>query len=361
MISHRGAAAFLAAATAVLVTACADVSAGEREAGGDAGRPATSAGAGFEWTSVVPRRAGLDPGALQALARDARRAGSTCLLVVRDGRIAGEWYWHGGAERASVAGFSVTKSVTSTLVGLAEADGVLDIDDRASRYIREWRGTPAASVTVRDLLSNDSGRAWSRASDYVGLIMAEDRTAYAVGLRQADPPGTEWTYNNAAIQTLDQILRTATGMSTEAYADARLFDPLGMDDSRMTGDASGRSTSTAFGLETTCRDLARFGLLFERGGRWQGEQLVPAAWVTEAVGGPSQRLNGSYGLLWWLNAEGTLAPGAPRDLYAAVGFGGQVLLVDPTSATVVVRLGDPGAGEYDVADAARVVTEALRR
>lgn len=315
---------------------------------------------GFAWRTVRPDAAGLDPDALRLIARDARRAGSTCLLVARGGRIAGEWYWHGGTAEEAAAGFSVTKSVTSTLVGIAEADGALDIDDRAAKYVREWRGTAAAAVTVRDLLSNDSGREWSRETDYAGLILAEDRTSYAVALRQTDPPGTVWDYNNAAIQTLDRVLSTATGMSTSDFAEDRLFEPLGMDDSRMTGDTSGRSTSTAFGLESTCRDLARFGLLFAQRGAWESERVLPRAWVEEAVGGPSQRLNQDYGLLWWLNGDGSLAPGAHRDVYAALGFGGQVLMIDPRSGTVVVRLGEPGAGDYDGDDAARVLTEALR-
>ncbi len=358
MTSRRDAAALLGVVVAVLATACSGGGAGSSEDDRPTGRPDPVEG--FVWPEVRPSAAGLDPAALRLVAEDARRAGSTCLLVVRGDRIAGEWYWRGGTADGPVAGFSITKSVTSTLVGIAEADGALDIDDRAARYVREWRGTPAAAVTVRDLLSNDSGRKWSRETDYAGLILAEDRTSYAVGLRQADRPGVVWNYNNAAIQTLDRVLRTATGMPTADFAEERLFGPLGMSDTRMTGDTSGRSTSTAFGLESTCRDLARLGRLFAQGGVWEGERVVPRAWVEEAVGGPSQRLNPDYGLLWWLNTDGSLAPGAPRAIYAALGFGGQVLMVDTRSGTVVVRLGEPGEGEYDVADAARVVTEAVR-
>lgn len=312
---------------------------------------------GFEWRPVAPVSVGLDPVALSAIAREARRADSDCFLVARRGRIAAEWSWPRGSAPAPTAAFSVTKSVTSTLVGIAQADGDLDVDDRAARYVPEWRGTPAARVTVRDLLSNDSGRYWSSRSDYRDLIVAEDRTAYAVGLRQQSPPGRTWQYNNAAIQTLDAVLRAATGVPTDEYAEQRLFGPLGMTDTRMTNDASGRSTNTFFGLETTCRDLARLGLLFARGGRWQGEQLVPRGWIRRATGRASQRLNRGYGLLWWLNREESLVPDGPRDAYAALGLGGQVLLVDPGSDVVVVRLG--AIGDYSVADAGRVLTEAL--
>lgn len=336
--------------------------------------------------TAEPEDLGFDAKVLQRLAREAEDAGSTCLLVARDGVVAGEWYWNAGAPDKPQEVFSVTKSVTSTLVGLAQADGHLSLGDRAARYVPEWKGTPSRNVTVRNLLSNDSGRFWSPETDYQGLLQAPDRTAYAVGLEQAARPGTVWAYNNAAIQTLDRVVRNATGTATEVYAQERLFAPLGMTSTRMTLDASKRSTQAFFGMQSTCPDLARFGQLFAQRGEWEGEQLLPADWVEDAVGRSSQRLNAAYGLLWWVNRAGPqrrpvdddnpglppgvsgvgqLVPGAPTSMYAALGFGGQAVLVDPRSGTVVVRLGtlgtgtSPGTDPYAVADAARVVTEAL--
>jgi CubicO group peptidase (beta-lactamase class C family) len=333
-----------------------------------------------------PDELGFDPEVLDQLAKDAEDAGSTCFLVARDGQVAGEWYWNDGAADRPQEVFSVTKSVTSTLVGLAEAEGDLALSDPAADYIPEWRGTDSEAVTVRNLLSNDSGRFWSPESDYQQLIKAADRTSYAVGLDQAAPPGTVWAYNNAAIQTLDRVIRNATGTATDVFAQERLFGPLGMTSTRMTPDASRSSTQAFFGMQSTCPDLARFGQLFEQGGEWDGQQVLPARWVEDATGRSSQKLNAAYGLLWWVNRTGPqrqpldsdnpglppgvsgvgqLVPGAPEDMYAALGFGGQVVLVDPGSGTVVVRLGTLGTGSaegadaYSVADAARVVTEAL--
>ena len=103
----------------------------------------------------------------------------------------------------------MTKSIASTLVGLAQADGDLDIDERAQRYIEEWQGTRSREVTIRDLLSNVSGRFWE-VGRTTGLPKAEDRTQYAIELNQQYPPGRVWAYNNAAIQTLDRTISTAT-------------------------------------------------------------------------------------------------------------------------------------------------------
>ena len=123
--------------------------------------------------------------------------------MVRDGRLVDDWNW--GTPRTTPREvFSVTKSITSALVGIAVRDGDLALDDPVSKYVPAWRGTDSADVTVRDLLSNTSGRFWSMDTDYNQLTHAPDRTAYAVGLGQQYAPGTAWAYNNAAIQVLDR-------------------------------------------------------------------------------------------------------------------------------------------------------------
>ncbi len=235
-----------------------------------------------------------------------------------------------------------------------------------------WRGTPSEDVTIRDLLSNTSGRHWDYLTDYPALTEAANADLLAAGLDQDDEPGTTWVYNNAAIQALDVVLQEALGGDVAAFAEERLFTPLGMRNTRLTHDDDG-NTRLNVGLESTCGDLARFGYLFLRGGAWPGEQVVPRRWVEEATGAPSQRLNDAYGLLWWLNrprhgprqrrggphrrpadrlgrrpgrrrhggadTDDQMAPGAPEDMFWAVGLGDQVLQVDPGSETVVVRTG----------------------
>jgi CubicO group peptidase (beta-lactamase class C family) len=372
-------AALLALAAVVLpVAACAS--------GGSAGStPRDDAGGrraiypGTEWARTDPAEAGFDPAGLEQIAADAEAHGSNCLVVVRHGRIAAEWYWNGTTATSTQDVFSTTKSVTSTLVGIAQDRGDLDIDDLASDYIPSWEGTPSAEVTVEDILANVSGRHWDGTSDYQGLISAQDRTGFAVGLGQDAPPGTTWFYNNSAIQTLDAVLEEATGQDPATYAQENLLDPLGMAHSEMTLDGAG-NTNLFFGLRSTCEDMARFGYLFLRQGRWEDSRVVPRRWVRAATGHPSQELNAAYSYLWWLNRRGPvvsdplestsvdeaaqaepsqIAEGAPEDIYWAWGLGGQVVQVHPASDTVVVRLAGPQETGYGRADTTRVVTEAL--
>lgn len=334
------------------------------------------------WPVGTPSSLGLRGRAIERGAAEAKRLDSTCFAVLRNGTLAREWNW--GMDRdVPREVFSITKSVTSTLVGIAVRDGDLRLDDRVSTYVPQWRGTASESVTVRNLLSNDSGRFWSLESDYRDLLGAPSRTAYAVGLSQQYAPGTAWAYNNAAIQVLEPVLEKATGMPVADFARTRLFEPLGMDHSRFITDRAD-SAAVFYGLQTTCLDLARFGALHLGRGKVDGTRLLDKNFASRAVGRSSTEHNAAYGYLWWLNrpgrlrgvtdvvdaqgqpvtqASGQLAPSAPDDLFAALGFGGQVLMVDPRSRTMIIRLGRPaqlGAEAYDFTAAAGVLTRALR-
>jgi CubicO group peptidase (beta-lactamase class C family) len=331
------------------------------------------------WELVDPASLGLDAAVLEDVAARAGADGAHCLVVVRDGRLAGEWSWAEAGTTAAQEVFSVTKSITSTVTGIAIEEGHLGIDDPATTWIEEWRGTPSEGVTVRNLLSNDSGRFWSFSTDYEQLPGAEDATGFAVGLEQADPPGTTWEYNNAAIQTLERVLSEATGEGLDELVADRLLGPLGMDDSSLATDRTGNGLAF-MGLQSTCRDLARFGLMVLDGGRWGDRQVVPEAWLEEATS-PSQDLSPVYGYLWWLNVPGPvtdeatrpsegaeeqlpeaqMVDGAPEDMFWALGLGDQILQIHPATATVVVRLG-PGrlTGDFGIDQTARVVTEAVR-
>ena len=346
------------------------------------GSDGSGSGATFpddEWAEGDAEDLGFDPAILESLAAEAEANQSNCVLVVRDGQIAAEWYWNETDPGTAQEVFSATKSVSSVLVGIAVDDGDVEIESPAAEWIPEWVGTPAEEVTVENLLSNDSGRFWSFQSDYVELIQAPDRTQFSVDLDQTDPPGTVWAYNNAAIQTLDPVLESATGEPTPDFAKDRLFDPLGMDDTMFGSDGAGNGL-TFMGVSSTCRDMARFGWMVLNEGTWKDDQVVSSEWLEASTAAPSQELNAAYGYLWWINREGPLAsavsptrldqideaavgrivPDAPEDMFWAQGLGGQIVQIHRATNTVVVRLGVGDiAATYGSAHTARFVTEAL--
>jgi CubicO group peptidase (beta-lactamase class C family) len=308
---------------------------------------------GQDWQTGAPEDHGLSSSGLAELTQLAEELDSTCLMVIHDGVVVSEWYPDGyGPDTVHTNLFSITKSVTGTLVGIARDQDLLELDDEVADFIDLWVGSPSDAVTVRNLVSNDSGRFWSFESDYLNLMFLPDQTEYAVGLDQAVAPGEFWEYNNSAVQTLEAVLEQATGEDVDAFAQANLFEPIGMT-ATLASDPSG-NTLTYQGMAATCPDLARLAYLMLREGRWNNKQVVPKAWVKQSTQ-PSTDLNDAYGFLWWVNAQGTvvrpsfpnrdeyegkLVPASPDKLFLAAGAFGQMAAVDPESGYVVIRLQD---------------------
>lgn len=319
------------------------------------------------WPTGDPADHGFDPAALNAAADELAEPSSASLLVVHDGEIILERYWNGHGQDQPFPVFSVTKSFASTLVGRAEQLGHLSREDPAPQYIPEWVGTESEVLSVRHLMTNASGRTWDFAGDYPGSlgggVTPADLTDYAVDRGQQFPPETMWQYNQMAIQCLDRVLSAATGQTTESFARAELFDRLGMRGTRAGTDDVGQMTM-AYGIESSARDLARFGWLYLQEGRWNGEQLLSRDFVRAATS-TANPVNQNNGYLFWLNADrdwyepvtlnyhetGKVYPSAPSDVFVASGFAGQLVLVSPSERLIIVRQGSattPGfAVHYD--------------
>jgi CubicO group peptidase (beta-lactamase class C family) len=310
--------------------------------------------AGFpvpDWPTGDPAAHGFDPARLEDAAGVAAGLGSHCLLVVRHGVVVGEWYWAGNDAATPQKSWSLAKSYTSALVGIAIERGDLGgLDTSVASLLPGWKNASHEGITVGDLLSMTSGLTWSTFQDYVQMAaLAEDHTAFALDVGVEDPPGQRWIYNNAAVQLFEPIFRAATGATIEAYAESHLWSRLGMTAS-WAHDSVGHPTAYASVL-ASCRDHARFGYAYLRGGLWVDGPVVPPAFVAASLT-PSQSLNRAYGYLWWLNGEtpaldammepwpGPLVPFAPPDLFAARGFGNQFIDVVPSLDLLVVRFGD---------------------
>ncbi len=305
---------------------------------------------GTDWKADDPAAHGFDPAKLNAAADYAASNSSRCLVVVRDDRIVGEWYWNGTTRTSAIPTWSLAKSYTSTLVGIAVDEGLIkSIDDPAERYLPQWRDGAHDGVTIRHLLSMTSGLQFDSGADSVEIVDAKDMDAQALALPVTDRPGTTWRYSNQAVQVLEPVLRDATGKDLETFAQEKLWGPLGFQ-AHWQHDAAGHVT-TYMNVLATCRDHARFGELFLHRGCWGSKRVVSSKWVAEATT-PSSSLNRGYGLLWWLNAgtpvldsvtfkpeQGRLHPYAPADDYCAEGLGSEMIEVVPSLDLVVVRAG----------------------
>ena len=282
-------------------------------------------------------------------------------IVIRDDAVIYERYFNGAARDSINTSFSVAKSVTSTLIGIAVDEGkIASVDDPVATYLPELRGRGLDRLTIRDLLRMSSGIGFdtgggihwlsSAFSDSSRSYYAPDLRHVLLSLRHGDEPiGAYVRYNDYYPLLEALILERVTGEHLAAELQEKVWRTMGME-----YPASWSLDSTADGLEKANSDLnaraidfARFGLLFLHQGRWHGRQIVSKRWVTEATTrDPSDRrpwktspfwprVGGYYKYHWWglSNADRT-------DDYLALGKDGQVIYVSPSTRTVVVRFGE---------------------
>src|SRR5512140_2618944 len=267
----------------------------------DAAAPPAAADAGPpipfpipDWPTGTPEEQGLTTAGLEAAATVAEANQSHCLLVIRHGVLVFERYWNGRDVHSKDPSWSIAKSYSSALVGIAIDRGdIQSLDQSAADFVPEWKGTDRAAITIRDLVSMASGLKWDVFEDYVTLAtLASDDTTFAIDRPLASTPGTTWTYDNGTVQVLERVFRAATGGTIEDYARAHLWSRIGSDAS-WKHDPSGNPTTYANVL-ASCRDHARLGYLYLHGGSWAGAQVISRGWVTASVS-PSQSINRAYG------------------------------------------------------------------
>jgi CubicO group peptidase (beta-lactamase class C family) len=340
------------------------------------------------WRTTPPAQVGMDPKTLAKLDTNAAyHPQLRSLLVIRHGYLVYERYWDGDASTGQEA-FSVTKSFTGTLVGIALGDHKLKslnqtVGQLLAAHLPADADPRIAKVTVRQLLTMTSGLAGDDGSldgDFdllLRLLQSRDWVRHILGRKLATRPGSTFAYSNAGSHLLSAIVADATGQSTLAFARARLFAPLGIHAEHalqpVNIDNATRAEAQAYdraavawntdpqgyqtgwsGLKLPARDLAKLGYLYLNGGRWDGVQVVPADYVRAATQAqsqppPSAGLDG-YGYQWWVTSE----QGHPS--FLAMGFGGQFVQVVPDLDLVVVITSDAASQR---GDARQLVGEAI--
>ena len=274
-------------------------------------------------------------------------------LVLRSGYIVAEW---GDTRRADMS-FSVAKSYLAALAGLALAQGLVkSVDDPVSSYSLDdgFTSPQNHTITWRQLLTQTSewqGTLWSKPDsiDHNRDLRTSELGAAVKGRpRPLQAPGTFWEYNDVRVNRLSLSLLQAFRRPLSDVLKRAMMDPIGASAEwewqpyrnswfeiagvRMPSVPGG--SHWGGGLWMASRDHARFGLLIHRGGRWEGKELLPTAWV-RAMRAPCP-VYSEYGLLWWLNTGRGQFPGASESCYAARGAGSNVIFIDPELDLVAV-------------------------
>jgi len=306
------------------------------------------------------------PGDYAALAE---RSFTNALLVIRRGRIVFEDYRNRMAPGTRHVAFSMSKTITSLLVGIALDRGEIgSLDDRADKYVAQLSGTGYGGVTVRQILQMRSGVAYQERYDFganpsfAGRLheqaIVRNTMRFADGAletRRANDPGSTFNYSTLDTMVLGWVLEQATGQTLERQMEERIWQPMGAEaDGFWLADGppgTGRALN-GMGFNATLRDFGRLGLLMLRDGKRGDRRIIPEGWIAQATamlptGAPAGQGFPGYGLqVWQVDSE----PGA----FAAVGLAGQFIYVHPASRTVIVKL-----SHYPPAEPAHVRPETL--
>jgi N-acyl-D-amino-acid deacylase len=291
-----------------------------------------------EWRQLSsPAEAGWSVEKLHEARAQTDALDTAAVMIVEAGVVVDQW----GTTALPLNCHSVRKSFLSALFGRYVEDGTIDlertleqlgIDDREPSLTDEEK-----TATVRQLLQARSGV-------YHPALYETRAMAAARPKRGSHPPGTFWYYNNWDFNAVCSIFENHTGRSVFEEFERRLAEPLGMQDfdrTRHTKYVTGKdSIHRAYPFELSTRDLARFGLLMLREGRWGDRQLISPEWVAESTRSYSEAgASGGYGYMWWVAADGKHYPGVelPAGSYSARGHRGQYLVVIPEYDLIVAH------------------------
>jgi CubicO group peptidase (beta-lactamase class C family) len=283
------------------------------------------------------------------------------LLIWQGGELIFEQYFDGGAKDTRAESASMHKSVMSTLMGAAIADGaVSSVDDPIGKYIPEWANDPRGKITVRNVLNMATGLA--PLSMEGGILSANSRFSFGLFMRAltlsrplVTEPGTVFDYRNPNSQLGGMIIEAATKRRYADYLSEKIWKPLGAKDAYVWLDKAGGMPRTASTLMARSEDWLRVGIMLKDGGQFEGRQVVPTEWVEQMIA-PSTT-NPNYGLQVWraspyvdkryYNAamEGTFVPATEPwldpDIFFFDGFGGQRVYVSRAENLVIMRQGAP--------------------
>jgi len=310
------------------------------------------------------------------------------LVVVKNGAIVYEKYARGWDASKPHLSWSVAKSFSSMLVGVAVHQGLVSLDDSLCKHLPAYANYPnVCAVLVKHIITFGSGLQWQeeyedqgyQVSSVIAMLFGvghKNQVKHVLSHRKLREPGTQFVYSTGDAHVVAAVAKSA--LTAKFGADAfwgQLFDPIGMKSAVFEEDAAGNPLGGSF-VYATPRDFAKFGYLMLNDGCWNDKRLLPVGWV-QAATTPSDTFKANRGdcsgnklpaneyqlpcegtpsgYMWWLNrppADGKEKPwkDAPDDTYAALGHWGQRIIVIPSEDLVIVRVGDDRDGSIPVND-----------
>jgi len=263
---------------------------------------------------------------------------SKSFIILVNGRIVFENYFNGHAASTPWYWASAGKTLTATMAGIAQQEGLININNKVSDYIGTgWTSLP---LTKENLIINKHLLSMTSGLEDIANGDAVDPGSLTY---KADA-GTRWAYHNVYVK-LQDIIAKASGQTWSNYYNAKLRDKLGM-----TGAWIQDGNNSVYW--STSRSMARFGLLMLNKGKWENATILNEVYFNEATNS-SQNINLSYGYLWWLNGKasyhlpqsqlqfnGSIIPSGPNDMFMALGKNDQKIYVIPSKKMVVIRMGE---------------------
>ena len=277
--------------------------------------------------------------AIDSLFRE-RNKSRAVVILYKDQVIAERYAKHFNKD-SKLLGWSMTKSILSTVFGVMQHQGKLNVNDKAP--IASWQNDERKNISIHNLLQMNSGLEWDENYDEISdatkmLFLERDMTKMQENKPLVGKPNATFNYSSGTTNLLSGILRKHFD-SHQQYLDfwyTNLIDKIGMNSMILEADLSGNYVGSSYSW-ATARDWAKFGLLYLHNGNWNGEQLFTKEWVAYATT-PTPTSKGTYGAQFWLNAEQQFKD-VPKNMYFADGYQGQRVYILPDQELVIVRFG----------------------
>ena len=262
------------------------------------------------------------------------------VVVIYKDQIIAEKYAEGFDKNSRILGWSMTKSLLSTVYGVLQHQGKINVMDKAP--IASWQNDQRKNITIHNLLQMNSGLEWDENYDEISdatkmLFLERDMTKMQAEKPLAGPINASWNYSSGTSNLLSGIVRKqfTTHQEYLDYWYTDFIDKIGMNSMILETDLAGNYVASSYAWATP-RDWGKFGLLYLHNGNWNGTQVFAKDWANY-VAQPTPSSNNTYGAQFWLNAGGRLKD-VPKNMYFADGYQGQRVYILPDQDLVVVRM-----------------------